>query len=235
MRRRHTGIVMWQSVRALVFDPGQPHGFNAEFLQNLMAEGAGTVIGIGVSVMIAIHLDRQREKSRYRDQRGRAVTRWVKNHTDMVDNLRASFRQADTADEREMRVLIVSNALRDARDIRDDYASALEGAQLGETFEAYVRALNTLSAGLADLHVTHETVEERYVATTEALKALVQKAGARRAVLQTEPVFGEIRLRIPLHHQETEKKETALTAGQAPASGARTMRRGTPTRRRYFQ
>lgn len=225
---------MWQSIRALVFDPGQPHGFNAEFLQNLMAEGAGTVIGIGVSVMIAIHLDRQREKSRYRDQRGRAVTRWVKNHTDMVDNLRASFRAKDTSDERAQRAWIVDNALRDARDIRDDYASALEGAQLGEPFEAYVRALNALSAGLADQHVAHDIVEERYVAATDALKALVQKAGARRAVLQTEPVFGEVRLRIPLHHQEAEEKEEMVVSARKAAPRQKMIRRGATARRRQF-
>ncbi|MEM9232809.1 MAG: hypothetical protein AAGA69_01060 [Pseudomonadota bacterium] len=223
---------MWNSINALIFDRNEPHGLNAEFLQNMMAEGAGTVIGITVSVMIAVHLDRQREKSRYRDQRGRAVTRWVKNHTDMVENLRTEFIHGDDEIRRRRRAELVNAASRDARDIRDDYASALDRSVIGPAFEIYEAALHALSVGLTDATILQDTVEDRHHAATDALKVLVQKAGARRAILQTEPIFGEITLRVPLHDAP---KDISM-ADQKPCFAAMPiMRRREPTRRRNWQ
>lgn len=190
---------MWDSIKSLIFNPAEPHGLNAEFLQNMLAEGAGTVIGVIISVAIAVHLDRQRENSRFRDQRGRAVTRWVKNHTDMVEALRVEFTHGDDATCRKRRADIVESSGRDARDIRDDYASALDRAVIGEVFELYMAGLHALSVGLADPDVPQDTIEERHRAATHGLKSLVQKAGARRAILQTEPIFGEVTLKVPLH------------------------------------
>lgn len=218
---------MWESIKALIFDPAQPHGLNTEFLQNMMAEGAGTVIGIIISVMIALRLDRAREQSAHRDQRGRAVTRWVKNHADMSDNLRESFHQGDDQDIIVYRAMVVDNAARDARDIRDDYPSAMNARVIGEPFEEYVRSLNALSLGLGDSNVDHDIIEERFRITTENLKALVQAAGARRAILQTEPIFGNIRLKKPLYDPETDDLEkTASTA-------AVMMRQETPKKRAF--
>lgn len=219
---------MWDSIKGLVLDPGEPTGLNADFLQNMLAEGAGTVIGVIISVAIAVHLDRQREKSRYRDQRGRAVTRWVKNHTDMIENLRAEFAHGDGATHRRRRAELVDAASRDARDIRDDYASALDKSDIGEVFEFYMAALHAFSVGLADPGILDDTIEERHLAATEALKKLVQKAGARRAILQTEPIFGEITLRVPLHEApaptDIKSEITQASASVLPVIG-RTPRR----------
>lgn len=199
---------MWDSIKGVILDPSQPHGLNIDFLQNMIAEGAGTVIGITVSVMIAVHLDRQRENSRYRDQRGRAVTRWVKNHTDMVENLREEFAHGDGLPHRRRRAEIVEIAARDAQDIRDDYSSALEKWHIGTAFDVYMASLHALMAGLGDPTVPHQRVEERHAAATSALKDLVQKAGARRAILQTEPIFGEVSLRIPLHEGDDQIEQS---------------------------
>ncbi|WOI54346.1 hypothetical protein [Parvularcula sp. LCG005] len=180
---------MGEGLNSLIFDSDGIWGFRADFMQNVLAEGMGTLIGIIISVVIAIWLDRQREKNRHRDHRGRAVTRWVKNHSDMIDALQVEMSHGAGDRHRAVRTEIVRDAERDAKDIRDDYSSALKKGAVAIAFEDYVRELQSLTTIVSADPVDIENYRTRMTEGIKALKSLVQKAGARRSILQTEPLF----------------------------------------------
>ncbi|MGV6820435.1 MAG: hypothetical protein ACWA5T_08045 [Parvularcula sp.] len=165
-------------------------GLAPEFLQNLIAEGMGTILGVLISVSVAVWLDRQREKKRHVDHRGRAVTRWVKNHADMIEQFVIDTGHGSHPLHAARALASVREVERNASDIRADYATALDRKPISEAFEEYIRSLNNISTPLtggseADMLQLAALLD----ASTDKLKKLVRAAGARRSILQSEPVF----------------------------------------------
>jgi hypothetical protein len=177
------------SIGAILFDGEGLFGLHPDFLQNLIAEGMGTVLGIVISVAVAMYLDRRREQSRHVEHRGRAVTRWVKNHTDMIDGIVVEVSHGAGEVHQARAVTLVREAERDAGDIRADYAAALDRKAVALAFEEYIRALNTVASRLSGGSVPLAELAGLLEGATEALARLVRAAGARRSILQTEPVF----------------------------------------------
>lgn len=173
----------------LVFAKDGLWGLSPEFLQNLLAEGVGTVLGIVISVTVAVWLDRQREAKRHTDHRGRAVTRWVKSHADMIDGIAVELSHGEGVVHRTRAQALVTEAERDAADIKADYASALDKKAISIAFEEYVRALNSTSTYLSSGEVDILQLVVLLDMATDKLKSLVRAAGARRSILQTEPLF----------------------------------------------
>lgn len=176
-------------MRELIFQDGEIFGLAPEFLQNLIAEGMGTILGVLISVSVAIWLDRQRENKRHVDHRGRAVTRWVKNHADMIEQFVIDTGYGSHPLHAPRALAAVREVERNASDIRADYATALDRKPISEAFEEYIRSLNNISTPLAGDEADMLQLAALLDASTDKLKKLVRAAGARRSILQSEPVF----------------------------------------------
>ena len=206
---------MWEQIRRVIFDASEATGLGSGFLANLVAESVGVFFGVIISVFFAIWLDQGREAQRHADHRRRAVTRWVRNQSDMLDDVVAEGGRA-SEDEKEARLqrrmAVVADAILDANYIWSDYEDAFKKRKMRAAFEDYVHALSDFKGAAGKVLNWVESVAAPAQKSVDRLEALIKAVGERREARRMAPVLKEMLKRARPNGVEEAQKPKTLAA-----------------------
>ncbi len=207
---------MWEQIRNVIFDASEATGLGSGFLANLVAESIGVVFGVVISVFFAIWLDQGREAQRHVDHRRRAVTRWVRNQYDMLEDVAAEGGRA-SEEEKEARLqrrkAIVGDAILDANYIWSDYEDAFKKRKMRAAFEDYVHSLSEFKGAAGKVLNWVESIAAPAQKSVDKLEALIKAVGERREARRMAPMLKDMLKRArPNGADEPQKSASTLAA-----------------------
>ncbi|MEX0644656.1 MAG: hypothetical protein WD076_05055 [Parvularculaceae bacterium] len=206
---------MWEQIRRVIFDASEATGLGSGFLANLVAESVGVFFGVIISVLFAIWLDQGREAQRHADHRRRAVTRWVRNQSDMLDDVVAEGGRA-SEDEKEARLqrrmAVVADAILDANYIWSDYEDAFKKRKMRTAFEDYLHALSDFKGAAGKVLNWVESVAAPAQSTVVKLDALIKIVGERREARRMAPILKDMLKRARPNGVDDPPKATGTLA-----------------------